>query len=136
MAKGKARHHAGRAGRYMAGGLMNRAKHNGVPAIVGAASELGVEFAAEHLEFVEKKFWGGPALKFAAAAFLRKSMYAHALAGAAGAELAFNYKLKQFQEGKAQHSPVRMFAESATPAAGNTSGRVEPEDAGALFGAN
>ena len=121
----------------MAGGLMNRAKHNGVPAIVGAASELAVEFAAEHLEFVEKKFWGGPVLKFAGAAMMKKSMFAHALAGAAGSEFAFNYKLKQFQEGKSQHSPVRTFAETASGApAGNTSGRVEPEDAGALFGTN
>lgn len=120
----------------MAGGLMNRAKHNGVPALVGAAGELAVEFAAEHLEFVNKKFWGGPALKFAGAAMMKKSMFAHALAGAAGSEFAFNYKLKQFQEGKSQHSPVRMFKDDTTAASGgNTSGRVEANgDAGALFG--
>ena len=119
------------------GGIVNRAKANGIPGLAGAAAELAVEFAAEHLEFVNKKWWGGPALKFAGSAVLKDSRYAHAVAGSAGSEAAFNYKLKQFQDGKSQTSPVRDFRD--TPAAGapaNAAGREDPGEAGALFGAN
>jgi hypothetical protein len=138
MAKGRARHHAGRAARYIKGGIVNRAKANLVPGAAGAAGELGVEFAAEHLEFVNTKFWGGPALKMAAAAFLKDSRYAHALAGAAGAELAFNYKLKQYQEGKGP-SPIRQFQDVSQPSTAipsGTHGREDPSEAGMLFGSN
>lgn len=139
MEKGKARHRAGRAARYIKGGIVNRAKANGIPGLAGGAAELAVEFAAEHLEFVNKKWWGGPAVKFGASAMLKDSRYAHAVAGAAGSEAVFNYKLKQFQDGKTQHSPVRDFRDQpagAPAAAGNAQGREDPGEAGMLFGAN
>ncbi len=136
----KAGHHA-RMGFGLAGkGLLGMAKNHLVPTAAGAAGELAVEFAADHMEFVQKKFWGGPAVKFGAALLTtKKPQISHGLAGAAGSELYFNYKLKQFQDGKTAKSPVRMFADNApatasTPA--NASGPEEADDASALYGSN
>ncbi|MBX3128388.1 MAG: hypothetical protein KF718_16820 [Polyangiaceae bacterium] len=110
-----------RAAMKRGGAIAGNMKPIGVAAAAGAVADLGGQFAAEKIDLVGKNWYGQPALMLLAALLVRKKSTTAALgiAGAAGAKARFNYALNQFQTGKAQHSPVKVFGQ---PAAGGGGG--------------
>jgi hypothetical protein len=114
MAKGKAKRGAALAGR----GLMAVAKHRLPSAAWGAGAAYLVKFSAPHIQAVREKIWGGPAVVFAASLLnvTKNQMHGHALAGAAGMLLGYNYMAQQYQNGKGEPLPINFV--SAAPAAG------------------
>lgn len=136
MARGR------RAAAYIAGGFMNRAKHNALPAGGGFVADMAIPYLAEHSDTVRDKYWGGPLALFAAAAFTniifknhQKALSAgHAIAGAAGMLFGFNRRLKAFQDGvQGAKSPVMWFGEkpmagAPAPASAPAPGANGPDD--------
>lgn len=98
-------------GKARAKGIMSGGKAIVTAGAIGAAGGFGVDVVADHVEFVGNNWYGGPLVEFGAALLLhgKSRTAAIALAGAAGERAQFNYKLKSFQDGNRQDSPVRVF---------------------------
>lgn len=135
MAKrSKARRGAALAGK----GLMAVAKHRLPSAAWGGGAAYLVKLAAPHIEAVRTKIWGGPAVVFAASLLnvTKNQMHGHALAGAAGMLLGYNYFAQQYQNGKGDPLPINFV--NAAPAAaqvpaGQAPGTSLIEDAGLIM---
>lgn len=114
-----------RAAMKRGGAIAGNMKPVGIAAAAGAAADLGQEFVGDKVDLVGKNWYGGPALMLLGALLVRKKSQAAALgiAGAAGAKARFNYSLNQFQTGKSQKSPVRVFGSPA--GAGGGGGNVQ-----------
>jgi len=125
--KGKGR--VGRTARRIGAGLKSRLPGALRGGAVGAVAQMAEDFGAEHVGFVREKWYGAPAVYLAGALLLpgRAAQYAGHLAAIAGYSGTFNWKLKQFQEGKRATSPVRMFNAAEQPAQ-----LAPPAGAGAL----
>ncbi len=120
-------------------GLKRRLKPRAIGGAVGVATELVEDYAAKELQFIATKWWGGP-LATLGASLIFPDKYGDPMAGAAGYEAGFNYKLKQFQDGKRDTSPVRDFrdkpaAAAATAPAAAAAPNAQGEDAGLEMGA-
>ncbi len=87
------------------------AKPLGMAAAVGGVAQYAGDMAAERIDFLKDNWYGQPAAKMLGAILLRKKnkTASLSLAAVAGHQLAFNYKLNQFQKGESTDNPVPTF---------------------------
>lgn len=103
-----------RAAMKRGGAILGNAKPLAVAGGAGAVGEMAADFIGDKVDMVGQNWWGQPAVMLGGALLVRKKSQSAALglAGAAGAIASFNYKLKQFQEGKRQTAPYRLYGQA------------------------
>jgi hypothetical protein len=131
--RSKVRRGAALAGR----GLMGVAKHRAPSAAWGGGAAYAVKLAAPHVEAIRTKIWGGPLLVFALSLLnvTKNQMHGHALAGAAGMLLGYNYFAQQYQSGKGDPLPINFVTSGAPAASASSPGAslIDEPDAGLIM---
>lgn len=127
-----------RAAMKRGGQVLGNMKPIATAGAAGAVGEFVADFVGDKVDMVGQNWWGQPAVMLGGALLVRKKSASAALglAGAAGAMASFNYKLKQFQEGKRQAAPYRLYGQAPATSTPQMPGKTTQalQDADMVYG--